>query len=100
MPGAGAASLAAWQMYMQALHSVDSELKLEASTVDEAAHVLIIYCIWVHAGRPHGLKFKEIVQEQFTAPRPTIDSDGPHVPFSLLSLHVQMFVLCSFSANS
>ncbi|KAJ7246468.1 hypothetical protein C8J57DRAFT_1241513 [Mycena rebaudengoi] len=40
--------------------------------------------------RPHGLKFKEIVQEQFTAPRPTIDSDGPHVPFSLLSLHVQI----------
>ncbi|KAJ7269146.1 hypothetical protein C8J57DRAFT_1227883 [Mycena rebaudengoi] len=68
----------------------DLVLNLEASSVDLGARALIVYCIWVHVGRPHGLKLKEVLGEQFTAPRPTIEFDGDHTPAAVLSLQVQI----------
>ncbi|KAK7006535.1 hypothetical protein R3P38DRAFT_3601092 [Favolaschia claudopus] len=50
---------------------------VSASTVNEAAQALVTAVFWLCAGRPTGLKFKEILNEQFSLnfPRPKVD--GP-----------------------
>ncbi|KAK7034331.1 hypothetical protein R3P38DRAFT_2617309 [Favolaschia claudopus] len=51
---------------------MDDHVHIRAHTVDDAARSLIAAALWVFGGRPTGLKFKEIIHEQFRAPRPTI----------------------------
>ncbi|KAJ7027734.1 hypothetical protein C8F04DRAFT_1399383 [Mycena alexandri] len=89
-PGAGAHSLAAWQAHISGIHGVDDAvISLKASSVDEGARALVAFCIWVHSVRqPPAVKFKEILQEQFPSPRPTME--GPMTEIALLSLRVKI----------
>ncbi|KAJ7032113.1 hypothetical protein C8F04DRAFT_1235573 [Mycena alexandri] len=71
MPGSGLYSLGGWQDYM--LSPSDTDASLTAGSVDEGARVLIALLIWLFAGRPTGLKFREVIHELFPSPRPTVD---------------------------
>ncbi|KAJ6595455.1 hypothetical protein B0H10DRAFT_2232760 [Mycena sp. CBHHK59/15] len=73
MPGSGPYSLAAWQDHILIPRELDERVSISARSVDEGARTLITLCLWLFAGRPTGLKFKEILQEQFPWPRPAVD---------------------------
>ncbi|KAJ6455611.1 hypothetical protein C8R47DRAFT_1250722 [Mycena vitilis] len=73
MPGSGQYSLAAWQDHILVPRELEDRVSITARSVDEGARALIVLCFWFFAGRPTGLKFKEVVQEQFVSPRPTVD---------------------------
>ncbi|KAJ6524764.1 hypothetical protein B0H19DRAFT_1085153 [Mycena capillaripes] len=89
VPGAGANSLASWQNHMAQVHDGTHESALTASSVDCAARALIAYCIWLQSVRqPPVFKFKEVLQEQFSAPRPTME--GPFTDVALFALRVQI----------
>ncbi|KAJ7017101.1 hypothetical protein C8F04DRAFT_1406216 [Mycena alexandri] len=79
MPGSGANSLSAWQIHIQSavppIQDPPAHLTITARSIDEGARVLIMHCLWLFAGRPSGLKSKELLDEQFPSPRPAID--GP-----------------------
>jgi len=51
---------------MKSFSGVQSEdaVKIIAPTVEEGALALITFLIWIHSGRPRGLKFIEVLQEQ------------------------------------
>ncbi|KAJ7123327.1 hypothetical protein C8R46DRAFT_1050366 [Mycena filopes] len=78
MPGSGPFSLGAWQKHIQSAipfavqGEPDKHLTIEARSINEAAHTLITHCLWLVAREPPGLKSKEILHEQFDAPRPKI----------------------------
>ncbi|KAJ6461825.1 hypothetical protein C8R47DRAFT_1202348 [Mycena vitilis] len=73
MPGPGAYSFSAWQDHILFPRELGERVSIDARSVDEGARALITLCFWLSAGRPTGLKFKEVVQEQFPPPRPSID---------------------------
>ncbi|KAJ7917058.1 hypothetical protein B0H13DRAFT_1870591 [Mycena leptocephala] len=75
MPGSGVYSLAAWQDHILLAREGEENVSITARSVDEGARALITFCFWLFAGRPTGLKLKEILQEQFASPQPTVD--GP-----------------------
>ncbi|KAK6966848.1 hypothetical protein R3P38DRAFT_2590165 [Favolaschia claudopus] len=77
MPGSGAFSLTAWQNHLTYPFAMDEHIRIKASTVKDAAQALIAAVLWLCGGRPTGLKFKEILNEQFSLnfPRPSVD--GP-----------------------
>ncbi|KAJ7161759.1 hypothetical protein C8R46DRAFT_1284188 [Mycena filopes] len=84
MPGSGAISLARWQKHMQTPHEMRDFARIRASSIDEGARTLIAASIWLFAGRPAGLKLKEILQEQFPSPRPNaIDANRDLYLFGL-----------------
>lgn len=89
MPGSGAYSLAAWQDHILLPRELEEHVDITARSVDEAARVLIIICLWLFAGRPTGLKLKELLQEQFSSPRPTVVGVTRDVA-ALLGLRVTM----------
>ncbi|KAJ7803845.1 hypothetical protein B0H14DRAFT_2612991 [Mycena olivaceomarginata] len=60
-----------------------------ARSVDEGARILIMVALWIFSGRPTGLKFKELLQEQFASPRPTVDGTVRD-PIALFGLHVSI----------
>lgn len=94
MPGAGAYSLSAWQDHILSprdMHDDDDRIVITARSVDEGARVLIMVALWIFSGRPTGLKFKELLQEQFASPRPTVDGTIRD-PIALFGLHVSMYV--------
>ncbi|KAJ6615347.1 hypothetical protein B0H10DRAFT_2220379 [Mycena sp. CBHHK59/15] len=70
MPGAGSYSFAARQdhLLMPCEAAMDDHVIISASSIDEGARTLIILCLWLFAGRPTGLKLKELLQEQFPSP--------------------------------
>ncbi|KAJ7737937.1 hypothetical protein B0H16DRAFT_1761913 [Mycena metata] len=74
MPGPGVLSLVAWQRYMQTAVPVVQDpqayLSIKARSLDDGARTLIMYCLWLFAGQPTGLKLKELLNEHFTVPRP------------------------------
>ncbi|KAK7016519.1 hypothetical protein R3P38DRAFT_3361270 [Favolaschia claudopus] len=61
----GVFSLTAWQNHITLPFAMD-EHHIKASTVNEAAQALVTAVFWLCAGRPTGLKFKEILNEQFS----------------------------------
>ncbi|KAJ7727573.1 hypothetical protein B0H16DRAFT_1778505 [Mycena metata] len=72
-PGSGANSFAAWQDHMLIPHETGDYVSINARSVDEGALALITLSFWLFAGRPTGgLKLKEVLQEQFASPRPTV----------------------------
>ncbi|KAJ7491633.1 hypothetical protein B0H11DRAFT_2399060 [Mycena galericulata] len=75
MPGAGSYSFASWQDYiiLPREAEIDEHVTITAHSIDEGARALIVLSLWLFAGRPVGLKMKEVLQEQFTSPRPTVD---------------------------
>ncbi|KAJ7136323.1 hypothetical protein C8R43DRAFT_1132481 [Mycena crocata] len=89
-PGAGSHSLVAWQDHMAEIHGpTDDVIRVGASTVDIGARTLIAFCIWLHsAGSPPAVKFKEVLEEQFPAPRPTVV--GPFTEVALFSLNIKI----------
>ncbi|KAJ7713907.1 hypothetical protein B0H14DRAFT_3171504 [Mycena olivaceomarginata] len=92
MPGAGAYSLSAWQDHILSprdMHDDDDRIVITARSVDEGARVLIMVALWIFSGRPTGLKFKELLQEQFASPRPTVDGTIRD-PIALFGLHVSI----------
>ncbi|KAJ7899116.1 hypothetical protein B0H14DRAFT_3423945 [Mycena olivaceomarginata] len=93
MPGAGAYSLSAWQDHILSPRDMhdDDHVVITARSIDEGARVLIMVALWVISGRPTGLKFKELLQEQFASPCPTVDSTIRD-PIALFGLHVSMHV--------
>ncbi|KAJ7433784.1 hypothetical protein FB451DRAFT_1572293 [Mycena latifolia] len=91
LPGAGPFSLAAWQDHLAEIHGPDSSdiLSIKAPTVDSAARALITCCIFLQCVRqPPAVKLKEVLQEQFPAPRPTVL--GPFTEIALLAVRVQV----------
>ncbi|KAK7000140.1 hypothetical protein R3P38DRAFT_2538142, partial [Favolaschia claudopus] len=52
---------------------MDDHVTITASSVDEGARALIVLCLWL-CSRPTSVKLKELVNEQFTSPRPTIEN--------------------------
>ncbi|KAJ6528866.1 hypothetical protein B0H19DRAFT_1083208 [Mycena capillaripes] len=89
MPGSGVYSLAAWQDHILVPRELEPHVSITAYSVDEGARALIILCLWLFAGRPRGLKLKELLQEQFPSPRPTIDgATGGHI--ALFGLRVSI----------
>ncbi|KAJ6507596.1 hypothetical protein DFH09DRAFT_1334465 [Mycena vulgaris] len=90
LPGAGPFSLSSWQDHMTEIHRPDSDVvSIEATTVDCAAQALITYCIWLHCVRqPPAVKLKEVLQEQFPSPRPTIS--GPFTNVALFAARVKI----------
>ncbi|KAJ7645291.1 hypothetical protein B0H17DRAFT_1148483 [Mycena rosella] len=90
LPGAGPFSLFSWQDHMAEIHRPDSDvISIEAPTVDCAAQALIIYCIWLHCVRqPPEVKLKEILQEQFHSPRPTVS--GPFTNVALFAARIKI----------
>jgi hypothetical protein len=90
MPGSGAYSFAAWQDHILRPRDMDDHLVITARSIDEGARTLIIAVLWLFAGRPTGLKLKELLQEHFPSPRPSVD--GPIREETLISLHVSMWV--------
>ncbi|KAJ6538344.1 hypothetical protein DFH09DRAFT_1090576 [Mycena vulgaris] len=90
LPGAGPFSLSSWQDHMAEIHRPDSDVvSIEATTVDCAAQALITYCIWIHCVRqPPAVKLKEVLQEQFPSPRPTIS--GPFTNVALFAARVKI----------
>ncbi|KAJ7736245.1 hypothetical protein DFH07DRAFT_986936 [Mycena maculata] len=91
MPGAGSYSFAAWQDHLLLPREIamDDHVIIAASSIDEGARTLIILCFWLFAGRPTGLKLKEVLQEQFPSPRPTIEGPTGNGP-ALFALRVQI----------
>ncbi|KAJ7803269.1 hypothetical protein B0H14DRAFT_2613567 [Mycena olivaceomarginata] len=84
IPGAGVNSLASWQSHMAEVHGMDSDgLNLNAHSVDCAARALI-----TRFASPPAVKFKEVLQEQFPTPRPTVE--GPFTDVALFGLRVQI----------
>ncbi|KAK6995577.1 hypothetical protein R3P38DRAFT_3407634 [Favolaschia claudopus] len=63
MPGSGAFSLTSWQHHITPPFAMNDNIHIRAAI------------LWLFGGRPTGLKFKEIVEEQFRPQRPKID--GP-----------------------
>ncbi|KAJ7469137.1 hypothetical protein FB451DRAFT_1368734 [Mycena latifolia] len=91
LPGAGPFSLAAWQDHLAEIHGPDSSdiLSIKAPTVDSAARALITCCIFLQVVRqPPAVRLKEVLQEQFPAPRPTVL--GPFTEIALLAVRVQV----------
>lgn len=93
MPGAGSFSFAAWQDHMLVPReaAMDDNVLITARSIDEGARALIILSIWFFAGRPIALKMKEILQEQFPSPRPTVEG-GQRTELALFALRVKMYV--------
>ncbi|KAJ7872467.1 hypothetical protein B0H14DRAFT_2570205 [Mycena olivaceomarginata] len=92
MPGAGAYSLSVWQDHILSprdMHDDDDRIVITARSVDEGARVLIMVALWIFSGRPTGLNFKELLQEQFASPRPTVDGTIRD-PIALFGLHVSI----------
>ncbi|KAJ7504657.1 hypothetical protein B0H11DRAFT_2187096 [Mycena galericulata] len=89
MPGAGSYSFASWQDYIILPREavMDEHVTITACSIDEGAHALIVLSLWLFAGRLVGLKMKEVLQEQFTSPPPTVDGIT-HKDFSLFALRV------------
>ncbi|KAJ7502042.1 hypothetical protein B0H11DRAFT_2223938 [Mycena galericulata] len=89
MPGAGSYSFASWQDYIILPREavMDEHVTITARSIDEGARALIVLLLWLFAGRPLGLKMKEVLQEQFTSPRPTVDGISHNV-CSLFALRV------------
>ncbi|KAK7059578.1 hypothetical protein R3P38DRAFT_2496194, partial [Favolaschia claudopus] len=75
-------------LHMQTIDGPNGDsVLLAAPSVDCAARVLIAFCIWLHCvGDPPQVKFKEVLEEQFPAPRPTLEGILYHV--ALFSLRV------------
>ncbi|KAK7021463.1 hypothetical protein R3P38DRAFT_3540916 [Favolaschia claudopus] len=73
MPGSGAFAMAAWQNHLLMPREMDDHVTITASSVDEGARALIVLCLWL-CSRPTSVKLKELVNEQFTSPRPTIEN--------------------------
>ena len=89
MPGSGAYSLAAWQDHILVPRQGEEYVSIAAQSIDVGARALIILCLWLFSGRPKGLKLKEVLQEQFPSPRPTVyGATGSHI--SLFGLQVSM----------
>ncbi|KAJ7730006.1 hypothetical protein DFH07DRAFT_781773 [Mycena maculata] len=77
--------------HMAEIHgpSTDEVLILTAASVDAGARALITYCIWLQSVRqPPGVKLKEVLQEQFPTPRPTLV--GPYTDVALFGLRVHI----------
>ncbi|KAJ7483132.1 hypothetical protein B0H11DRAFT_2021178, partial [Mycena galericulata] len=89
MPGAGSYSFASWQDYIMLPREdvMDEHVTITARSIDEGARALIVLSLWLFAGRPVGLKMKEVLQEQFISPRPTVDGISNN-DFSLFALRV------------
>ncbi|KAJ7467795.1 hypothetical protein B0H11DRAFT_2046409 [Mycena galericulata] len=89
MPGAGSYSFASWQDYILLPREaeMDEHVTITAHSIDEGARALIVLSLWLFAGRPVGLKMKEVLQEQFVSPRPTVDGISNN-DFSLFALRV------------
>ncbi|KAJ7511093.1 hypothetical protein B0H11DRAFT_2386636 [Mycena galericulata] len=90
LPGAGSFSLAAWQNHISEAHGpADEDLMLTAASVDLGARALIAFCIWLQSVRqPPSVKLKEVLQEQFASPRPSIQ--GPLTDTALLAFRVHI----------
>ncbi|KAJ6526049.1 hypothetical protein B0H19DRAFT_1084657 [Mycena capillaripes] len=89
MPGSGAYSLAAWQDHILVPRQGEERVSIAAQSIDVGARALIILCFWLFSGRPKGLKLKEVLQEQFPSPRPTVyGATGNHL--SLFGLQVSI----------
>ncbi|KAK6988968.1 hypothetical protein R3P38DRAFT_2803911 [Favolaschia claudopus] len=73
MPGSGAFAMAAWQNHLLMPREMDEHVTITASSVDEGARALIVLCLWL-CSRRTSVKLKELVNEQFTSPRPTIEN--------------------------
>ncbi|KAK7041221.1 hypothetical protein R3P38DRAFT_3453507 [Favolaschia claudopus] len=73
MPGSGAFAMAAWQNHLLMPREMDEHVTITAGSVDEGARALIVLCLWL-CSRPTSVKLKELVNEQFTSPRPTIEN--------------------------
>ncbi|KAJ7442385.1 hypothetical protein B0H11DRAFT_2348197 [Mycena galericulata] len=88
MPGAGTFSFSAWQDYILLPHERgEDHIHIISQSIDEGARALVTLCLWIFAGRPTGLKLKEVIQEQFSSPRPTVEGSIHRAP-ALLSLRV------------
>lgn len=70
---------------------MDEHVTITARSIDEGARALIALCLWLFAGRPPGLKLKEILQEQFPSPRPTVEG-ATRNELALFALRVTMSV--------
>ncbi|KAJ6572961.1 hypothetical protein B0H10DRAFT_2106153 [Mycena sp. CBHHK59/15] len=88
MPGAGTYSFSRWQDHIiSSDRGDDDSISITAASVDEGARTLIIVCLWLFAGRPTGSKLKEVLQEQFPSPRPSVEG-AIHRESALFSLQV------------
>ncbi|KAJ7109024.1 hypothetical protein C8R43DRAFT_962608 [Mycena crocata] len=92
MLGGGSYSFSAWQNHI--LLPLDRQMdtdriKITASSVDDAARTLITLCLWQFAGRPTGLKFIEVLHEQFPTVRPEVEGD---IQEELVLLSVKIYI--------
>ncbi|KAJ7025218.1 hypothetical protein C8F04DRAFT_140746 [Mycena alexandri] len=87
-PGSGANSFGLWQDHMLGLHADGDSVSIRARSVDLAARTLVSIAIWLFVDRPAGgLKLKEVLQEQFPSPRPTVVGVTQNMA-GLFDLHV------------
>ncbi|KAJ7756657.1 hypothetical protein B0H16DRAFT_1885917 [Mycena metata] len=87
-PGSGANSFGLWQDHMLGLHADGDSVSIRARSIDLAARTLVSIAIWLFVDPPAGgLKLKEVLQEQFPSPRPTVVGVTQNMA-GLFDLHV------------